>query len=1574
MFFNKMNLFFFKISIFIIFICFVAVNAYAGREEELKQFREIYPFTAEGSAQFLSDYGTLDKEPKDEEASTRLKPAFEHISGVELVDECLARHDAGHADFSKTGNLAEDIKKYLIKQGRHYSWDYSGQYDVRKAAEFFHKAGRFGEIDKKSRYKDLFRWLKGEQRQKQLSHLEQAAEDLKDDDLFSVVADEYAESTSQLHELADYKKAFVFWLKAKLLRHIWADFKLLFVSDALQKKLNLGDQKGKGQFLEAAADSPEIKNDGEFLMVLAELCLYHFENSKTNDNEPPIDYFGSAARIYQRAVQLNHPGAREAYVGLVGKLRGFYDLSYGAGEVSCGRQARFLADAYGNLSIVEDIDALQTAAENIRSDRDLNRLTYPFCAKIYLRLDELGVEGSREKFYALGQNYNSTRTKIGEDLFAIYLQELANGDREIESQLSEMYKNKEFLKAVFAYHVNQGDPDSAMALYHQHEKNLDAPHLTPLTDYFARRADEGDLSACQHVVNLSLGISEKRRNYSQAAKYLLKAAELGDADAKPHLNLILRKATKIRLTDFKKLLPLCITEIDKGDKDLEATLVTLYNKGDFLKGALRYYTDLNTEEATLTAIDLVRAHRVGAGLTTGDLKFAREYYKPKADAGDPEACENVVDMCMGESCSIGGGSPKTDYPTAIEYYLKSIKFGKARNRENLFELLKKAAIDIDAFVRHLSEPCIQLIDEQNDPELYFLVGNVYMQVRFWVHIQSAAEFYLKAASRGHAAARETLSQPLAKLKDVRHRCGEEYITSFVEAIFPLLEREAGKPGQTCGVFAHILAQEYATGELVERNPSKAVRYFIKAGRSAGLSPRDLHASGPQTLANDEEFDVVRAAYEEEATRENADSLGFLLLLELWRVRDVQKANGYFEQAKEKDDLPYHLAAAQMFVNPPSDSERKVDLAKAREHYQRAEELGDPHFEEHLRALPAALSRIGDPEERLEQWNGIKVFYQCQVEEGLLTAAELVGYCETAGDIPLEIQYSLRVALEDPAMVQKAWNAFYKENYNIILDERLDGVKAEIKRQNPHAANFMGGYLVDDVIGQVVHYIQAARWGHPDALETAEKLYPSEKGRNKLTAQQLRGAFSPLLDYWIELANGGDETLYVRIAGMYAEEAFRDLEKSVDFYVKEFSRRLTLSENGDEKAYEQACALKSRISDNFRPDLRSRLHKPFFDYDLRRAEKGDPEAKHAVGQAYALGRGVERNLGTAASWFLRITNADGYEMYELARNDFYSLGKQKDVLGHEGVLPYYLEEARKGDPKAQYTAGRLLYESVDPSQEEEAKTWLENALENGQVQAAKCLGRLHFGRGSENAEDYVKAFEYFKRAKYGMNNFFLINEDYERHGRENSQKQLDDLVAAARVLKRYHEEYTLLIDDSNQATVVKESALGQMWKPILKLIESFSQLANQEIYLCDPEFMTNAVTIRKKVDGFIESFQGQGTSFVSIGKKNVELTRYIVDLYEGFKFQQPNLQVLLDSTQSALKGLFVQMVQMSAHIPADPNKEEEYTRISQAHSRLEGDAEILNLTHKAGDALKEFVKAAPKRRVGFFNDEHYGFMK
>ncbi|NOZ53254.1 MAG: sel1 repeat family protein [Gammaproteobacteria bacterium] len=186
------------------------------------------------------------------------------------------------------------------------------------------------------------------------------------------------------------------------------------------------------------------------------------------------------------------------------------------------------------------------------------------------------------------------------------------------------------------------------------------------------------------------------------------------------------------------------------------------------------------------------------------------------------------------------------------------------------------------------------------------------------------------------------------------------------------------------------------------------------------------------------------------------------------------------------------------------------------------------------------------------------------------------------------------------------------------------------------------------------------------------------------------------------------------------------------------------------------------------------------------ELSKPEAQYALGLMYIDGKDVDKDVNTAAQWFLKAARQDHleaqYRLGEMYKNGVGvksnsqeaklwlskaangGLDKASDVLQSilkaeqkrildsevkklqsSSIYPL-LDQAKQGDIDAKYKVGLMFLEGDNvPKDIYEGIRWLQSAANNNHMRSQMTLGNIYFS-GAYNVEiDYLVAAKWFRQA-------------------------------------------------------------------------------------------------------------------------------------------------------------------------------------------------------------------------------------
>lgn len=119
-----------------------------------------------------------------------------------------------------------------------------------------------------------------------------------------------------------------------------------------------------------------------------------------------------------------------------------------------------------------------------------------------------------------------------------------------------------------------------------------------------------------------------------------------------------------------------------------------------------------------------------------------------------------------------------------------------------------------------------------------------------------------------------------------------------------------------------------------------------------------------------------------------------------------------------------------------------------------------------------------------------------------------------------------------------------------------------------------------------------------------------------------------------------------------------------------------------------------------------------------AQKGDPQAQHMVGAAYALGLGVKKDYAESLVWYHKAAD-QGYApaMSNIGYCYKNATGVEQDM---EQAAFWFRKAAEKGHPDAQMNLGKCYYYGAGVSKDlAEAIKWWEKAVDNKMLKPNIC---------------------------------------------------------------------------------------------------------------------------------------------------------------------------------------------------------------------------------------------------------------
>lgn len=316
-----------------------------------------------------------------------------------------------------------------------------------------------------------------------------------------------------------------------------------------------------------------------------------------------------------------------------------------------------------------------------------------------------------------------------------------------------------------------------------------------------------------------------------------------------------------------------------------------------------------------------------------------------------------------------------------------------------------------------------------------------------------------------------------------------------------------------------------------------------------------------------------------------------------------------------------------------------------------------------------------------------------------------------------------------------WTALYKEARTYLygtddcdpdFETAYSLLKREAERGNALAKADLGK-MFEQGMGRKADAAQALIW-YREALQNFIHLYQTGKEKDSYLVYRIgkmyqmgQGTETDCAEAarWYQEA-ADDENQYARysLAGLYyrGEGVDQNFDKAFHYY------RLSAEQGNAYAAYETAKMYRDGISVAVEKEKADFYFRQAFQGFLAMKNKSrDDLLLYRIGQMYLTGTGTEKNE-QKAEWYLeksaRLKNI--HARYQLAKL-------------------YLLQEKRKLDKNPAVESAKQP-ETINYQKVNQAKNWLEESLEEGNLFAAYALGKL-YADGELVEKDSEKAFRY-----------------------------------------------------------------------------------------------------------------------------------------------------------------------------------------------------------------------------------------
>lgn len=219
-------------------------------------------------------------------------------------------------------------------------------------------------------------------------------------------------------------------------------------------------------------------------------------------------------------------------------------------------------------------------------------------------------------------------------------------------------------------------------------------------------------------------------------------------------------------------------------------------------------------------------------------------------------------------------------------------------------------------------------------------------------------------------------------------------------------------------------------------------------------------------------------------------------------------------------------------------------------------------------------------------------------------------------------------------------------------------------------------------------------------------------------------------YYQSAANKGDNDARIKIATLNSETEGMERKELLEIYKK-------MSENNDPVCqYRYADLLLKTGYKN--TDI-----KLAFEYYLKSAEGGYPNAQHQIGLMYKDGTGIERNINYSIMWLERAA-ISGSVLSKVMLADIFLDGIhiQNDNCK---AFKWYLEAAKSGNPKSQYQIATMYRDGIGTDVNAiEAAKWFGIYSRYNLISFQNTVADFMF-KGTNLEKDIEKSLKFYERS-------------------------------------------------------------------------------------------------------------------------------------------------------------------------------------------------------------------------------------
>lgn len=244
----------------------------------------------------------------------------------------------------------------------------------------------------------------------------------------------------------------------------------------------------------------------------------------------------------------------------------------------------------------------------------------------------------------------------------------------------------------------------------------------------------------------------KAKDYSQAMKFYLKAAQLGNSNAEENIGVLYHNGSGVN-QDFHEAMTWYLKAAEKGNDYAENGIGVLYQNGQGVeqdyREAMKWFLKAAQQGNLISEFCLGQLYEKGLGISQ-NYNEAIKWFRKAADNGDAGA-ENEIGNLYNNGEGVG-----RDYQEAMKWYLKSAEQGNPLAEYNAgiaYDNGRGVTIDYQEAIKWYLKAA-----DQNVIDADFNLGTIYEFGKgVSVDYSEAVKWYQKAADLGDEESAEKVS-------------------------------------------------------------------------------------------------------------------------------------------------------------------------------------------------------------------------------------------------------------------------------------------------------------------------------------------------------------------------------------------------------------------------------------------------------------------------------------------------------------------------------------------------------------------------------------------------------------------------------------------------------------------------------------------------------------------------------------------------------------------------------------------------------------------------------------------------